>query len=70
LPIAAAKMWRYADDPDKAEYLVRVKWLKTVSVDEPIKEKGLFGNQNSVARPVAASWDHTVERLKKRFGVS
>ena len=70
LPIAAAKMWRYADDPDKAEYLVRVKWLKTVSVEEPIKEKGLFGNQNSVARPVAASWDHTVERLKKRFGIS
>lgn len=69
LSTAAAKMWRYADDPEKAEYMVRVKWLKTVSVDNAIKEKGFYGNQNSVARPIAARWEHTVERLKKRFGV-
>lgn len=69
LPLKAAKMWRHADDPEKAEYLVRVKWLETVPVKEAIKEKGFFGNQNSVARPVAARWEHTVERLKKRFGV-
>lgn len=67
LPVAAAKMWRYADDPEKAEYLVRVKWLKTVPINQAIKEKGFFGNQNSVARPIAARWEHTVERLKKRF---
>jgi hypothetical protein len=60
-------MWRYADDPEKAEYLVRVKWLKTVPINQAIKEKGFFGNQNSVARPIAARWEHTVERLKKRF---
>ena len=67
LPIAAARMGRYADDPEKAEFLVRINWLTTVKVKEAIKEKGFFGNQNSIARPVAASWAHTVERLKKRF---
>lgn len=57
-------------DPDGAEYLVRVRWLKTVSEEEAVKEKGFFGNQNTVARPVAESWKHTVSRLKARFGVS
>lgn len=70
LPIAAAKMWRYADDPEMTEYLVRVKWLKTVSIEKAIKEKGFFGNQNSVARPIAARWEHTIERLKKRFRIT
>jgi len=70
LPIRAAKIWRHADDPEKADYLVRVTWLKSVPVAEAIKEKGFFGNQNSVARPVAAKWEFTVERLKKRFGVT
>ena len=70
LPIAAAKMWRYAGDPDMTEYLVRVKWLKTVPVEKAIKEKGFFGNQNSVARPIATRWEHTVERLKKRFEIT
>lgn len=69
LPIAAAKMCSYEDDPEKAEHMVRVNWLKTVSVQDAIKEKGFFGNQNSVARPTAARWEHTVERLKKRFGI-
>ena len=57
------------DNPEKAEHLVRVEWIKTVPMESAIKEKGLFGNQNTVARPTAAKWDHTVERLKKRFGV-
>lgn len=70
LRVNAAKMRRYADDPERAEYVVRVRWLKTVPLAEAIKEKGFFGNQNSVARPVSATWDHTVERLKKRLGVN
>ncbi len=57
------------DDPENAEYFVRVNWLKTVSVDEAIKEKGFFGNQNTVARPRAAKWRSTIDRLKTRFGV-
>lgn len=66
-----AKSWSTAkDDPDGAEYLVRVRWLKTVPESEPISEKGLFGNQNTVARPTSEKWNHTIERLKTRFGVS
>jgi hypothetical protein len=58
------------DDPDSAEYVVRVKWLKTVPESEAIREPGFFGNQNTVARPSSEKWKHTVERLNVRFGVS
>ena len=58
------------NDPDRAEYLVRVRWLKTVTEESAIKEKGFFGNQNTVARPTADRWNHTVERLKSTFGLS
>ncbi len=57
------------EDPEKAEYLVRVKWDKTVSESEAIKERGFFGNQNTIAKPRADSWRHTVERLKARLGI-
>lgn len=70
LSVAAANLPRYVDDPERAERLVQVNWLKTVRMDQAIREKGFFGNQNSVARPVAAKWEHTVERLKKRFGIT
>ena len=66
----AASLNRAADDPEMADYLVRVDWLKTVDPEQAIREKGFFGNQNSVARPRAARWDHTVERLKSRFGIN
>lgn len=52
------------DEEEKAEYVVKVKWLKTVSEKEAIKELGFFGNQNSVCRPMDSKWDFTVERLK------
>ncbi len=62
-------MTRAADDEERAEYLVRVEWLTAVTEKEAIREKGFFGNQNTVARPRAAKWAYTVERLKKRFEV-
>ena len=65
----AASLRSEADDPETADYLVRVKWLKTVDPDQAIHEKGFFGNQNSIARPRSPKWDHTVERLKVRFGI-
>ncbi len=70
LPLAVAKAAKAADNPETAEYLVRVKWLKTVPVAAAIKERGFFGNQNTVARPTSAKWDHTVQRLKVRLGVA
>ena len=54
---------------DQLEYYVRVNWIKTVSLDKAVKEKGFFGNQNSAARPKARKWTHTVERLKKRWDI-
>jgi len=69
LPVKAADMPREAVDPDKASYLVRMNWLKTVPLIHAVKEKGFFGNQNTVAKPRAPKWDFTVERLKQRFGI-
>jgi hypothetical protein len=54
---------------DGLEYYVKVDWVKTVSLDEAIKEKGFFGNQNSVAKPKVRKWEHTVNRLKQRLGI-
>lgn len=51
------------------EYLVPVEWIKTVPLEKAEKEKGFFGNQNSVAKPRARKWQHTVDRLSKKFGV-
>jgi tRNA A-37 threonylcarbamoyl transferase component Bud32 len=58
---------RYLDDPDKCEYFVPVQWLQTVPLEAAVAEVGLFGNQNTVCRPTAPKWRHTVERLKARF---
>ncbi len=51
------------------EYFVGVNWIKTVSRQEAVDERGFFGNQNTVAQPRAASWNYTVERLKSLWGV-
>ena len=57
------------DKPAEYDYLVRINWIKTLPVAEAIKEKGFFGNQNSVCMPKVEKWSHTVKRLKKRFGI-
>ena len=69
LPIKAAKHITAASDPDKAEYFVHVKWIKAVPISEAVREKGLFGNQNSAAKPRAKKWQHTVDRLKTVWGL-
>jgi len=69
LPVKAASLTRVVDDPDKAEYLVPVNWIKTVPAAKAVKEKGFFGNQNTVARPTTAAWGYTVDRLKQRWGI-
>lgn len=55
---------------DQLEYYVPVQWIKTVPLNQAVKELGFFGNQNSAARPRAQKWNHTVERLKKRWGIT
>lgn len=55
--------------PERQEHFVRVEWVKAVALQDAIKERGFFGNQNTVARPRTDKWAHTIERLKKRFDI-
>ena len=58
------------DDPESAEYVVKVQWIKTVAASKAVKEIGFFGNQNTVCRPTAEKWNFTVDRLKKSWGIA
>jgi len=55
---------------DEAEYFVPVTWLHKVPETQAVNEVGLFGNQNSVARPLTPKWEHTVKRLKELWNIS
>ncbi|WNL43169.1 hypothetical protein RN347_04530 [Halomonas sp. PAMB 3264] len=57
------------DDEDTLEYIVPVRWIKSVPVTEAFREVGLFGNQNTVCKPTTPKWEHTVERLKQAWSV-
>lgn len=59
-----------ANDPERAEHVVRIRWLKTFGLDDAISERGFFGNQNTVARPTSPKWDYTIQVLKERLGIS
>lgn len=63
------EMAGYARLPDRQEYFVPVRWIKTVDENNAIRETGLFGNQNSAAKPTTPGWMSTVEILKSRFGL-
>lgn len=54
---------------DDADYFVPVRWLHTLDENNAVNEVGLFGNQNSVARPRAAKWEFTVKRLKELWHI-
>jgi hypothetical protein len=56
-----------ADDPEQAEYFVKVRWLQTVPASKAFHEVGLFGQQNSVCKPTTPKWRQTTERLKEHF---
>lgn len=64
-PIKADYHKKWVDDEEKAGYVVRVKWIRELSISKAISEIGLFGNQNTVCRPITPKWNHTVERLKE-----
>jgi hypothetical protein len=57
----------YADDPERCEYFVPVKWLQTVPAEQGVQGVGLFGNQNSVCKPTTPKWRYTVDQLKLKF---
>jgi len=68
-PIDANYHKQFVNDEDRAEYVVRVKWLKSVPTTQAKSEIGFFGNQNSVCKPTTPKWNHTVERLKSLFEI-
>ena len=56
-------------DPDATEVFVPIEWIATVDIDSAVNEKGLFGNQNSAAKPRTESWPYTIRVLKEKLGV-
>jgi hypothetical protein len=65
-PLDAKGMGEYAADPERAEHLVRVEWLKTLPKENAIWEKGMFANQNTAC---ALRNRFTLERLVQGFGL-
>jgi hypothetical protein len=65
-PLSARGMGQHAGDAELSEYVVRVKWIKTVPKEQAIWEKGMFANQNSAAR---LRNQFTLTRLTDRFGL-
>lgn len=66
-PLEAPNMARYADDPERSEYLVPVRWVKTVPVDQAVWERGMFANQNTAC---ALRSSFTLDRLTERFALT
>lgn len=67
--IQAKEMFTHQDNPEKAEYLVRIKWIQTFSSSEAVWEPDFFAIQHSACRPKSAAWPRTVERLKQVWGI-
>ena len=65
--LTEADYHRDRNDIQQMEYFVPVKWLDTVPLERAIHEIGMFGNQNTVCRPVVPKWRTTVDELKKVF---
>jgi Endonuclease NucS len=57
-------------DPERSEWFVPVRWIKTMPLEKAVQEIGFFGNQNTVCKPTAPKWRSTVTRLKERFDVA
>ncbi len=68
-PLTAPEMGAGRDDADTAEYLVRVKWLKTLPESEAFWETGMFANQNTACRLQGEKSEFTIEKLTEHFGL-
>ena len=55
------------DDPDHAEYVARVEWHKTVSLEDARTFRGIFANPNVVCRLREPS---TLDFLHREFGIT
>ncbi len=66
LPLKAKDMGHDPGDLEKCEYVVPIRWVKTVPREEAYREKGMFANQNSVCR---LSNSFTIDKLTRYFGL-
>jgi hypothetical protein len=64
--LEAPAMDRARDDPDRREYVVRVRWLVAWPREEAFWIPGLYANENSVTK-LRDEW--TLQRLCEAFGV-
>ena len=55
-----------ADDPEQSEYLARVRWIDVRPREQAVWEKGMFANQNVVAK---LRQQFTLQRLREAFTV-
>lgn len=62
--LKATNMGWDADDPEQCEYLAKVEWLDTRPREEAMWEKGMFANQNVVAK---LRHPLTLQRLNESF---
>ncbi|OBA44375.1 hypothetical protein A5789_09355 [Nocardia sp. 852002-51101_SCH5132738] len=65
-PVRAANIGANAYDPTMCEYFVRVRWLDTRPREDAFWEKGMFANQNVVAK---LRHPFTLQRLADTFDV-
>lgn len=66
LPLSQPNLAHDRDDPDVAEYLVGVDWVKTLPIADAIRFEGMFANQNIVCK---LREPRTLEVLRERLGV-
>jgi len=65
--LKATNMGWEADDPEQCEYLARIEWIDTLPREEAVWEKGMFANQNVVAK---LRQPFTLQRLNEVFDLS
>lgn len=63
-PLTATEMGAESQDPEQSEYAARVQWIDTRPRDQAVQGKGLFANQNVVAK---LRQSYTLQRLAEEF---
>ena len=65
--LKAPDMAEDAESEELSEYLARIKWIDARDRDVAVWEKGMFANQNVVAK---LRQPFTIQRLAKHFNVA
>jgi len=52
---------------DKQEYIVKIKWLKTIAEEKAIK--GLFSSPIIICKPSCVLWNDTIRMLKSQWEI-